>query len=354
MNDSTTEPETTTTTTTTSRGGTTGNNQHTTNESDFILLCQSVNSVRLTESQIRKQIARLTRSTKVSPSTKQLRIQAMVSGKLRQCTSMHCCGGHGRAVDDDDDNETVSSSETLTPAQRRARLTNQVDNASKICTHYAKNNSRFYFACCGVIDPCHRWHLERGTLCDLSLSLSLSTLFFFSLILKYFFLSFFFVAGCDVKPPMITSVCCNQCDMNQPPSEACTTCHIVFSRAHCDKCMLWTSLEIFHCDDCGMCRVGTAESIFHCHKCEACFNVEAKHYHQCNNIPMTQQQCAICFDFCLRHNKDVGSYNVGMQVNVQNFPISPIRIYNNFLIITYQKLLFLFLLPEPTLTHDTT
>ena len=29
------------------------------------------------------------------------------------------------------------------------------------------------------------------------------------------------MSGCDVTPPMITNVCCNQCDVSQPPSEAC-------------------------------------------------------------------------------------------------------------------------------------
>ena len=133
-----------------------------TNDSETILLCESVNSVPLPAFILKKQIQRVHRSTKLIPSDKNKRIQDLMNGKLRQCT-MVCCGGNGRAVDHVDDDEKISS-ETLTPAQRRARLIKQNDNTWKWCIHYAKNNSRFYFACCGVIDPCHRCHLERGTL----------------------------------------------------------------------------------------------------------------------------------------------------------------------------------------------
>ena len=101
--------------------------------------------------------------------------------------------------------------------------------------------------------------------------------------------------GCDVKPPMITSVCCNQCDMNQPPSAACINCHLEFGRTHCEKCLLWTKLDIHHCDKCGLCRIGKAEDIFHCDKCDACFSSSIQKEHECSNIPIKEQKCAICF-----------------------------------------------------------
>ena len=138
-----------------------------TSDSEMILLCESVNSVPLPDFVLKKQIQRVHRSTRLTPSTKNKRIQDLMNGKLRQCTSMLCCGGNGRAIDDDDDNEIVPSNvstEILTQTQRRSRLTNHVDNKWKWCVHYNKHNSRFYFACCGVIDPCHRCHMERGTL----------------------------------------------------------------------------------------------------------------------------------------------------------------------------------------------
>ena len=271
-----------------------------TGDSEMILLCESVNSVPLPDFVLKKQIQRVHRSTRLTPSTKNKRIQDLMNGKLRQCTSMLCCGGNGRAIDDDDDNEIVPSAvstEILTQTQRRSRLTNHVDNKWKWCVHYNKHNSRFYFACCGVIDPCHRCHMERGT-CVLLLS-SLCSFVLFSFLTferSHFVVRFLFIPGCDVKPPMITTVCCNRCYVDQPPSAACTNCNLVFGRTYCEKCLLWTKLDIFHCEKCGQCRRGKVEENFHCDKCEACFNRRSMEFHRCNNIPMTQQKCAICFD----------------------------------------------------------
>ena len=108
------------------------------------------------------------------------------------------------------------------------------------------------------------------------------------------------MSGCDVTPPMITNVCCNQCDVSQPPSEACINCKLVFGRTYCDECMLWTKLDIHHCEGCGLCRVGRVENSFHCDKCHACFLKEHEAQHQCLKVPLKEQKCAICC--CDLHN----------------------------------------------------
>ena len=50
--------------------------------------------------------------------------------------------------------------------QRRKKnsLISRAPNLAKECKHYLKELSRMHFACCDTIDPCHRCHMERGTL----------------------------------------------------------------------------------------------------------------------------------------------------------------------------------------------
>eukprot|EP01039_Chlorochromonas_danica_P010806 gene10805-12011_t len=138
------------------------------------------------------------------------------------------------------------------------------DNCSLYCDHYKKNCSRFFFDCCQTIDPCHRCHLARGT--------------------------------CDVKPPAISSVVCNECNTRQAPSPSCTTCGTAFSLSYCDICKIWTSAEITHCDHCGFCRVGRPDSIFHCFTCEACFSVEGRDKHRCAKTKLKDALCPLCLD----------------------------------------------------------
>ena len=102
-----------------------------------------------------------------------------------------------------------------------------------------------------------------------------------------------------MKPPMITSICCNQCDVRQPPSIKCINCDLVFSTAHCNICMLWTSnTNIYHCDKCENCRVGSKEDTFHCDKCQACFaknnDENQPKVHECWIRPLKPQICVIC------------------------------------------------------------
>ena len=133
------------------------------NESEPILLCESVNAVPLPTFLLRKQIQLVNRSTKISPSDKNKRIQDLMKGKLRQCTSMTCCGGNGRVIDYVDEEVKKAAGDAPTQAERRARLINQNDQKWQWCSHYRKHTSRFYFECCGILDPCHRCHWERGT-----------------------------------------------------------------------------------------------------------------------------------------------------------------------------------------------
>lgn len=143
--------------------GTSSSNNENENESEeTMLLCEAVNPASLPSFILRKQIQLVHKSTRLSATDKNQRIQDLMKGKLRQCLS-DCCGGKGRVIDYVDESK-ISNDGAPTQAERRARLTKQTDQKWNWCVHYSKHCSRFYFACCGVIDPCHRCHWERGTL----------------------------------------------------------------------------------------------------------------------------------------------------------------------------------------------
>lgn len=139
---------------------------------------------------------------------------------------------------------------------------NPKSNESLTCKHYNKNCSRFQFDCCGIIDPCHRCHYAREI--------------------------------CDKKPPQISQIKCNICHTLQPPSQNCTNCNVQFSKSYCEKCKIWTSLEIFHCDECGFCRVGKNGSTFHCQSCDACFSTEG--IHVCAKTQLKDSFCPLCLE----------------------------------------------------------
>lgn len=138
-------------------------------------------------------------------------------------------------------------------------------NNALMCKHYSKTCSRFDFSCCGTTDPCHRCHLERG---------------------------------CDVTPPQVESVMCNSCNLKQPPGRVCINekCKKAFAANHCNKCMVWTQVDIHHCHECGLCRVGKEKGLFHCKKCEACFHVSTKDSHVCTVLSMKLQSCPLCLE----------------------------------------------------------
>lgn len=138
------------------------------------------------------------------------------------------------------------------------------DNCSKTCNHYEKNCSNFYFACCNVVDPCHRCHMAREC--------------------------------CETKPPAITSIKCNSCDLKQEPGPTCTCCLEPFSHSFCMKCKIWTSADIHHCEGCGFCRVGKAEDIFHCDNCDACFSASTREHHVCAKTKLKGELCPLCLE----------------------------------------------------------
>ena len=203
--------------------------------------CPQQASDLTTESQLRKLIQNVRSNTTTSLKEKTMQIQRiMMSGS----NALYCVESSGQAPMD----HTAPS-----------------HNKEKTCKHYVKSCSQLYFSCCGVFDPCHRCHLERG---------------------------------CEVSPPQVTTVRCNSCDTEQAPSRVCinTDCNAVFSSNYCSDCQLWTQSTIHHCDGCGLCRVGNAETLFHCGKCEACFHISTKETHVCTVLSMKHQRCPLCLE----------------------------------------------------------
>lgn len=153
---------------------------------------------------------------------------------------------------------------TKKPSETEEEKNRPKSNESLTCKHYNKNCSRFSFDCCGIIDPCHRCHYARET--------------------------------CDKRPPQISSVRCNVCHTTQPPSPSCVNCDVQFSKSYCEKCKIWTALEIVHCDECGFCRVGKKEDIFHCKTCDACFPVAGRESHRCAKVQLKDTNCPLCLE----------------------------------------------------------
>jgi RING finger and CHY zinc finger domain-containing protein 1 len=128
------------------------------------------------------------------------------------------------------------------------------------CSHYQKKCSNFLFSCCNLIDPCHRCHSERGT--------------------------------CQISPPQIQEIMCNECETKQPPSASCVNCKVQFSNSYCPKCQIWTVKNIHHCDKCRLCRVGLESEMFHCDNCDCCFTSSIAH--ECQLKHPRDACCMVC------------------------------------------------------------
>jgi RING finger/CHY zinc finger protein 1 len=140
----------------------------------------------------------------------------------------------------------------------------KVNNVNRSCDHYKnKNCSRFSFSCCDAVDPCRRCHLERID-----------------------------ENSCLPENVKVTKIICNECDFKQECRESCINCGIKFNKNHCEKCFLWTDVDIVHCDKCKMCLVGTNETLFHCDSCNACFQKNVPHL--CQNFNLKTLNCGIC------------------------------------------------------------
>lgn len=173
---------------------------------------------------------------------------------------------------------SIHSDTSLTTSQRASQtqqiltnlyvtaVTQPHSNCAKTCQHYKnKKCSQFHFDCCQIRDPCHRCHLARG---------------------------------CEQRPPLISSIVCSECQLQQAPSQRCIneSCQVEFSKSYCEKCKIWTDVEIFHCDKCGVCRVGKESDVFHCDNCEACFGIEGRSHHRCAKTKLKDTNCPICLE----------------------------------------------------------
>lgn len=159
--------------------------------------------------------------------------------------------------------EAMRENQTSRAEAVAATTTAQANNLSATCMHYPeKRCSKFYFSCCGVIDPCHWCHRERR---------------------------------CDGKL-QIQHIECNNCHTEQGPSNECINCHETFSKNYCGICNIWTEKDITHCDACGFCRVGLPDQLQHCPDCDCCYPIDVIHTHYCRKATMRDCACPICHE----------------------------------------------------------
>ena len=166
--------------------------------------------------------------------------------------------------------EEIQKDKTLTSKEKMEKIREFMkrkeeleSNFEKKCSHYEKKCSRFYFSCCKVYDPCKRCHLERE-IC---------------------------------KNPILETVQCNICLLEQNPSPSCKSCSIPFSTYYCSICSIWSDVDdIYHCNECRICRRGTRESTFHCYQCGTCFKKDFENNHKCFKKSYTEEECIICHE----------------------------------------------------------
>lgn len=162
------------------------------------------------------------------------------------------------------ENEKKQQIEQLMAEKQRANaqplLKSEEDNYNLSCLHYpTKACSRFYFSCCGLVDPCRRCHQERGC-----------------------------------TETVLDTIECNECQTRQPPSSNCRACNIRFAKSYCDICHIWTEKDIVHCNECQLCRVGKLGEIQHCSRCDCCYPNDIFATHYCNGKSMRAMHCPIC------------------------------------------------------------
>eukprot|EP00834_Sanchytrium_tribonematis_P002696 NODE_89_length_21781_cov_0.895836.p5 type:complete len:344 gc:universal NODE_89_length_21781_cov_0.895836:12216-13247(+) len=97
---------------------------------------------------------------------------------------------------------------------------------------------------------------------------------------------------------IVKMVKCMHCDVEQPFSDKCNTCEMVFGHYKCDICHMLENrdLDIFHCDACGICRRGKSEDFYHCDTCNTCMIKDAQYKHTCLESTM-HSDCPICNEF---------------------------------------------------------
>ena len=160
----------------------------------------------------------------------------------------------------------IQSDASLTKEEKTKAVQDLMMPKKKVyikCYHYPhKKCSKLSFSCCTNTYDCMRCHNESET----------------------------HIASID-------KITCDMCLVEQNPSIMCNNlnCNTIFSKNYCDKCNIWTEVDIYHCQECGLCRVGTQESLYHCSTCDTCYNVDATN-HKCRSLQLRNEICVFCLD----------------------------------------------------------
>lgn len=175
----------------------------------------------------------------------------------------------------------IQSDTSLTKEEKTKVIQELMMPKKKVCIkcyHYPnKKCSRFSFSCCTNTYDCMRCHNESEP----------------------------HIASLD-------KITCDVCLVEQNPSIMCNNlnCNTVFSKNYCDKCNIWTDVDIYHCMDCGLCRIGTEESLYHCSTCDTCYGVNATN-HKCKNVQLRNEICVFCLDSIYNSQDSSFSINCG-------------------------------------------
>jgi RING finger/CHY zinc finger protein 1 len=156
-------------------------------------------------------------------------------------------------------NKDLSYNEKNKLIQKLMSPTNVITN--KICDHYEKKCGKFYFECCDTTHNCRRCHNEDDQ--------------------------------CLFVNHKLKTIICDECNTEQVPSNKCINCSIKFANNYCEKCFIWTSKNIIHCDACGFCRLTENKQLHHCFDCNACF-FDKEHF--CLKENISNKQCCICLE----------------------------------------------------------
>lgn len=138
--------------------------------------------------------------------------------------------------------------------------------ASKGCEHYSRN-CWLKAACCAKYYPCRRCH-DRDE-------------------------------DHEIDRHATELVACVACgDEDQPVSNKCRSCSVVFAKYYCGACKFFDDSEgkeVYHCHGCGICRVGKGLGIdqHHCDGCGNCVPIDTRHSHPCRERSL-DANCPIC------------------------------------------------------------
>ena len=114
----------------------------------------------------------------------------------------------------------------------------------------------------------------------------------------------------------IKEIICGNCNLQQPVSNQCSDCKLVFGKYFCDICNFFDDEDKgqFHCDGCGICRVGGKENFFHCDKCVACLPLSIKDSHKCLNESL-KVNCPVCLEYLMDSTKPAKILKCGHSIH---------------------------------------